>query len=324
MAFRSYYHLLITSDESNPLDDASNEPALPELYHPEYPFQNCWSDFRSQYGWASWDKTASLVRSLLSDGRLQQSLFLATFERNRRNFKSISELISETAAPIDDEDTFDLEEKVRSEPRPSSRSTGTAHGSGRGATMINAPKINPNTFVHFSWLNESCAIRDYSKSPTIMPYENRNFRTSDVRHSVAKQVVIRNRRPISDTRYWYETTMNLNKSELSSKSADFRRNSEGLKEANMYTLQFNTDFDKQRLQALLANFELSIKREIDRSLSRRLRRELLESNPPLPTRQTVLQLARWCKTDRPFTGTEWMWLARSANCCSGVLWIEKS
>ena len=93
--------------------------------------------------------------------------------------------------------------------------------------MIYAPKINSNTFVHFSWLNESCAIRDYSKSPTIMPFENRNFHTSDVRRNIAKEVVIRNRRPISDTRYWYETTINLNKSELSDKlSKDEQANHE--------------------------------------------------------------------------------------------------
>jgi hypothetical protein len=205
LPFRSYYHLLITTDESNPLDKPSNEVACPELYHPDYPFQNCWKDLRSQYGWISWDAIASIVRNLSSNEKLREPLFLATFEPNRRNFKSVSGLVPEEAPAIDDERTFP---KERTLTREGAHNAGTARGSGRGATMIYAPRINSSTFVHFSWLNENCAIRDYSKSPTIMPFENRSFRTSDVRQSVMKEVVIRNRRPISDTGYWYETTMN--------------------------------------------------------------------------------------------------------------------
>jgi hypothetical protein len=215
LPFRSYYHLLITTDDSNPLDKPSNETSLPELYHPEYPFQNCWKDLRSQYGWISWDAIASLVQNLSTDGKLRESLFLATFESNRRNFKSASGPTLEEAPVTEDERTFSLEETLDTVPQQAAGPGKTATGSGRGATMVYAPTINPSTFLHFSWLNESCAIRDYSKSPNIMPFEDRNFRTSDVRRRITKQVVIRNRRPISDTRYWHETTMNLNLSEVS-------------------------------------------------------------------------------------------------------------
>ncbi|MBZ5616520.1 MAG: hypothetical protein LAO23_21125 [Acidobacteriia bacterium] len=225
LPFRSYYHLLITTDESNPLDKPSNEPAWPELYHPDYPFQNCWKDLRSQYGWISWDAVANLVRKLSADRKVEESLFLTTFEPNRRNFKCVSAMISEEAPIAPDEPVCSPVEDMSTNPVPSfiklpSGSVKLPGGSGRGATMIYAPNINPNTFIHFSWLNESCAIRDYSKSPTIMPFENRNYRTSDVRRSITKEVVIRNRKPISDTRYWYETTMNLNTSGLSRSSGN--------------------------------------------------------------------------------------------------------
>jgi hypothetical protein len=64
-----------------------------------------------------------------------------------------------------------------------------------------------------------------------------------------------------------------------------------------YTL--NTLFDKQQLEPLIADFESAVKRTIDRSLSQKLRQELLESDPPRLNRQTVLQLAKWCNTNNP-------------------------
>jgi hypothetical protein len=64
-----------------------------------------------------------------------------------------------------------------------------------------------------------------------------------------------------------------------------------------YTLDLN--FDKPRLEKLLAEFESSAKRNIDRSLAVKLRNELLESEPPYVSRPTVLHLAKWCKTNNP-------------------------
>jgi hypothetical protein len=58
-------------------------------------------------------------------------------------------------------------------------------------------------------------------------------------------------------------------------------------------------FDKPRLQKLIAEFESSAKRGIDRSLALKLRNELLESEPPYVSQPTVLQLAKWCQTNSP-------------------------
>jgi len=59
------------------------------------------------------------------------------------------------------------------------------------------------------------------------------------------------------------------------------------------------NFDKDRLEKLIAEFESSAKRGIDRSLALKLRHELLESDPSYLSRATILQLAKWCKTNGP-------------------------
>jgi hypothetical protein len=64
-----------------------------------------------------------------------------------------------------------------------------------------------------------------------------------------------------------------------------------------YTLDLH--FDKPRLKKLIAEFESSAKRGIDRSLAVKLRNELTESDPPYVSRATILQLAKWCKTNSP-------------------------
>jgi hypothetical protein len=64
-----------------------------------------------------------------------------------------------------------------------------------------------------------------------------------------------------------------------------------------YTLERN--FDKARLEKLIAEFESSAKGGIDRSLAAKLRSELVESAPPYISRATTLQLAKWCKTNSP-------------------------
>jgi hypothetical protein len=64
-----------------------------------------------------------------------------------------------------------------------------------------------------------------------------------------------------------------------------------------YTL--NTSFDKRQLESLIVSFESAVKRAKDRSLSQKLRQELLEKNPPSLKYPTLLQLAKWCNTKNP-------------------------
>lgn len=214
--FRDIRHLVITTDISDPFDDPANEPLWPELYHPEFPFQNCWKQLRGQYGWASWAQIEDFFRKLVADAILLESLFLTALDKNRRNFKAGTGSAWSAEGPA----VSSLEEfaatapaEVSSVPAAQGRPFAGNRGS-RGASMIYAPGVNSSTFVHFSWLSESCAIRDYSRSPNIMPLEDRSRRTSEVVAGIAREVVIRNRRPINDTRYWHETTLELNKTEL--------------------------------------------------------------------------------------------------------------
>ena len=86
-----------------------------------------------------------------------------------------------------------------------------------------------------------------------------------------------------------------------------------------YTLDAN--FARSRLEKLIAEFESSAKRGIDRSLALKLRNELLESELPCISRRTVLQLAKWCKTNSPLYWDGMDVAAESANFCSDVLWI---
>jgi hypothetical protein len=58
-------------------------------------------------------------------------------------------------------------------------------------------------------------------------------------------------------------------------------------------------FERRQLKSLLAEFHSAVKREKDRSLSQKLRKELLELDPPCLKRLTWLQLAKWCDTKNP-------------------------
>ena len=216
ISFRDIRHLIITSDVSEPFSDSANEPVWPELYHPEFPFQNCWKQLRGQFGWSSWAKVEGFFQKLVANANSPDSLFLTAIDRNRRNFKAGtgSQGMGDELDESSQEDLVETGAEAITVPAAQSRSLPANRGS-RGGSMIYAPGINSSTFLHFSWLSESCAIRDYSRSPNIMPLEDRSMRTSEVLAGITREVAIRNRRPISDMRYWNETTLELNKIELS-------------------------------------------------------------------------------------------------------------
>lgn len=69
----------------------------------------------------------------------------------------------------------------------------------------------------------------------------------------------------------------------------------------METVPYALDgsFDKGQLESLIAAFESAAKRGIDRSLSQKLRHELLETDAPRLEHHTMLQLAKWCDTNNP-------------------------
>ena len=213
LAFRSYFHLVISPDQSDPLSAEENASVWPQTYHPEYPFQNCWRNIRPQFGWVPWAGIIKLMRTLEAEGKLSgPSMFLQSYAGNTKNFKVSVEATAHIETVTDHPDV-QLSAAAESTPvqwapeRP-------VRGGYKGVRMIFAPDINSSTFLHFSWQNESCALRDYSKSPTIMPMDDRSMSTSEVWIRVRQEIPIRNRKPIGETAYWHETTVNLNRSEL--------------------------------------------------------------------------------------------------------------
>jgi hypothetical protein len=69
------------------------------------------------------------------------------------------------------------------------------------------------------------------------------------------------------------------------------------KEADRYRMVPN--LDKEKLARLLQEFESAVKRRVDRSLAAKLRHEILEAAVPSISRSTMVQLAKWCKTENP-------------------------
>jgi hypothetical protein len=60
-----------------------------------------------------------------------------------------------------------------------------------------------------------------------------------------------------------------------------------------------TTFDRSQLDQLLRTFNSAVRTQIDRSVSDKLRRELLDSRPPFISAATMGQLAKWCNTQNP-------------------------
>lgn len=68
----------------------------------------------------------------------------------------------------------------------------------------------------------------------------------------------------------------------------------------MPTIILDDNFNRGELLSLIGTFESVVKRQQDRSLARRLRRNFIDSNPSPHNKETVRtieQLAKWCKTD---------------------------
>ncbi|GHV83207.1 hypothetical protein AGMMS50212_05470 [Spirochaetia bacterium] len=190
-----YYHIILTSDESNPLDTACPD-YLPELFKPQMTafdmsFENAWQELRGQFGWFNYTKIESFItanETALDGG----SFFLNAFEMNRNNMNSIDSV----SAPFVDNSNFEPTLKIVRAPLGQT-----------GVRMIYAPKINPKTYLHFSWRGGSCALRDYSSGSS---YEDRRHSTAQVEKMIEDCIPVPNRAPVSDVNYWRERTKELN------------------------------------------------------------------------------------------------------------------
>jgi hypothetical protein len=167
----NYYYIVLTTDTTNPLEK------LDQNIQPEF-FDNtgndCWNDLRQkQFGWFNFDK----IKKLIEDFKYtEQSLFLASYKLNESNMKIANK----------DDDNM---------------------GFTSGVTMIYAPDIKKDTYLHFSWKGNSCVLRDYSQTP---PLDDNDKTTSFVRKKIVIERYIPNRKAITEFEFWQEKTKKLN------------------------------------------------------------------------------------------------------------------
>lgn len=166
-----YYFLVITNEEQNPFLRVSDD-LLPELFKPEL------SGLSFTDGWSEyrrrfgWLNYAKMQTFINSvQNRLTMgSLFLQSLSINQRNMKG----------PL------------------------------QGTRLIYAPQINPRTFLHFSWRNESCALRDYSRSDTGEPSPDWSYQRYHVERMIDKEIRVPNKRNVHDVSFWHQQILEVN------------------------------------------------------------------------------------------------------------------
>ena len=171
-----YYFLVITNDEQNPFLRVSDD-YLPELFKPDLSglsFTNCWSEYCMRFGWLNYTKMRTFIDSVQSRLPLG-SFFLQSHSINQRNMKG------------------------------QSRS---------GTRLIYAPQINPHSFLHFSWRNESCALRDYSRSDTGEPSLDQSYQTSQVERMIDKEIRVPNKKNVHEVSFWHQQILEANNAYL--------------------------------------------------------------------------------------------------------------
>jgi hypothetical protein len=203
-----YYFLVITNDEQNPFLRVSDD-YLPELFKPELSglhlsFTNCWSECRRRFGWLNYTKMRTFIDSV--QNRLTiGSLFLQSLNINQRNMKGHSQLrMTEPPTVAAQQERPDVDHLAGKK---------LSH-SGRGVSLIYAPQINPRTFLHFSWRNESCALRDYSGTDTRELSPDRRFQTSDVERMIDKEILVPYKRSRNDVSFWHQKILEANNAYL--------------------------------------------------------------------------------------------------------------
>jgi hypothetical protein len=174
MPLENYFHLIVTTDEKNPLEDIKNEDYLPQIYLSETS-GNSWKALRKQFGWINYTKILEI--SGVIDKRIGYSYFKAAWELNATYRKGNYDALDKDVA------------------------------------MIYTPEINPKTFLHFSWAGDSCELRDYSQGIG-KPIKDSRFTTREVNKKIKIKKEIpegRSRPNIEQYAEWYQRTKKLNK-----------------------------------------------------------------------------------------------------------------
>ena len=76
--------------------------------------------------------------------------------------------------------------------------------------MVYARDINVQTFLHFSWKDQSCRLRDYSRSDTEEPLLDKGYTTSEVDQRIQEEIDVPRRPDIGKKAFWHQKTLELN------------------------------------------------------------------------------------------------------------------
>lgn len=181
LPLENYFFISMTNDRNNPYLSEGNNQVLPELFHPAFGVNNCWKDMKRQFGWVNYSRLETVVRSLLDESvGIGESLFLKSMELNRKNMPA----------------------GIVNHSEDGSKS--------RGTSLIYAPKIQPGTFLHFSWRGANCALRDYSVDSALEPIPDRSYTTSQIRLLVEREVQVLREGSIKNVAYWHKRICDLN------------------------------------------------------------------------------------------------------------------
>ena len=174
-----FFLITLTGDEKNPFNG--------EHVHPLFEYENDGKDKLKGLGSIYWNKCKDLFRN--NDESIFLHAYNKFFKENKNEVKNQRSLLKDE---IEDED----EEGKKF---------------GRGVKMIYSEKLNPDTFLHFSWDGNSAALRDYSNE-NINPDKDvqRDKTTTEIEDKIEKQNSgIKHESRMNKT-YWIELTRELN------------------------------------------------------------------------------------------------------------------
>ena len=127
-----------------------------------------------------------MIKGLFHGGtNKSESLFLESLELNNKNMRRTSSVRSSV---------YDL-----------------GVGKKRGTSIIYASQLNPKSYMHFSWLGEGCALRDYSLSSSREPKPDRSYATSKVRALIEHELPLSRKEAVTKTSAMHQRVVELNK-----------------------------------------------------------------------------------------------------------------
>ena len=186
----SYLHAILTLDSKNPFDDPEMGTYMPEIFLSGSAADQ-WQTERKRFGWVGWSRIVELIGEWSKRG--EPSLFLDTWRFFGLKLTEEDPAVSE---------------------QPMVAPSGwTATRPVQGVALIFAPQINSRTYLHFSWKQEGCALRDYSHSDTDMPKTDRSRRTQHVLPLIRDEFPTTAQRPkYSDVQSWHQRVTDVNRS----------------------------------------------------------------------------------------------------------------